>query len=599
VITINGSNDAPIIDAVGAATVSEEGLLTSNGAISNGNPDTTGNPSDASNSASFVGNYTVSGTDALTVTLTEPSAALTSSGVTITWVGDGTDTLVGSAGGAEIIRLEATDPVAGTGSYTVTLSGPLDHESGNEENLLNIDFGLTVSEGSLTSSSTLTVTVEDDSPVGGDISDNLNVSGSLVTTNLVLVIDTSGSISDQLATAVEALTNLIDSADSAGNVNVQIVEFSSTATSSGWFEDDVQGALDFLNGLTAGGFTEYDAALEEVVAANAAPPTADQSFLYFVSDGVPLNAATNDSVGANVSDGTYDGIAGIAGWEAYAAANFDTVYGIGIPGAELGPLQDVAFPNDNSEENAFLIDDTNDLSATLLTAFAEDSITGTVENVLTAAGSSGFLMGADDGYISEIVVDGISHTYNPLTSVSTTLLVNTALGGALSLNFVTGAYEYSINITPDIIDAQELFTVTATDNDGDSEVISFNLDVNFDAPTDANADNVITNIVDGSTITIPLEALTFNDSTSGNASVVSTDNLTPSDGTVILNGNNLDLTVPVLDLDSSDFTAPAGITQIENEGVTTNNTLETAVDLTDRSLFSFNDDNLKYSKLSI
>jgi len=40
----------------------------------------------------------------------------------------------------------------------------------------------------------LTVTVEDDSPAGTDISDNLNASGSLVTTNLVLVIDTSGSI---------------------------------------------------------------------------------------------------------------------------------------------------------------------------------------------------------------------------------------------------------------------------------------------------------------------------------------------------------------------------------------------------------------------
>jgi hypothetical protein len=85
-------NDAPVVGNA-LVSVSEEGLV-------GGAPDNIGAP-DTTNSASAGGRITVGDIDSasVTVTLNAPAASLTSGGVAITWSGDGTQTLVGSAGG--------------------------------------------------------------------------------------------------------------------------------------------------------------------------------------------------------------------------------------------------------------------------------------------------------------------------------------------------------------------------------------------------------------------------------------------------------------------------------------------------------------------
>ena len=97
VITITGTNDAP--DVVGsAATVSEEGLT-------HGIADTTGN-TDTTDTVTASGTISATDPDAgdtLSYTFGTPSAVLKSGGVTVTWTGAGTDTLVGSAGGNPIL----------------------------------------------------------------------------------------------------------------------------------------------------------------------------------------------------------------------------------------------------------------------------------------------------------------------------------------------------------------------------------------------------------------------------------------------------------------------------------------------------------------
>ncbi|WP_323002844.1 retention module-containing protein [Denitromonas sp.] len=151
--TILDNDTTPTVGSA-AAAVSEEGLA-------GGNPDTAG-VSDTTNSPIFSGVMPVADVDgnALTVTLTAPTTSLSSNGVAVTWTGGGTQTLIGSAGGSEVIRVQINN----TGAYTVTLSQPLDHPMANAEDVLNLNVGVTASDGVQSGSGVLTIQVEDDSP---------------------------------------------------------------------------------------------------------------------------------------------------------------------------------------------------------------------------------------------------------------------------------------------------------------------------------------------------------------------------------------------------------------------------------------------------
>ena len=160
-ITITGANDAPTISAGQTAIVSEEGLLGAN-------PDTAGTPTDTTNAKTTSGQFTVADVDSasLTVALTAPVGSFTSGGQAIIWaLTNGGHTLTGTAGTSTILVVT----IDNTGAYNVTLSGQIDHAAPpigtSVENLLSLGIGVSVSDGSLSAASTLTVTVEDDSPV--------------------------------------------------------------------------------------------------------------------------------------------------------------------------------------------------------------------------------------------------------------------------------------------------------------------------------------------------------------------------------------------------------------------------------------------------
>jgi T1SS-143 domain-containing protein len=153
-LTVTPVNDAPTITAA-AATVSEEGLA-------GGIADSTGVPADTTNSTVARGSMAIADVDgdALTVAIGAPATSLTSAGVPITWAGVGTDTLVGSAGGSEVIRVN----VDASGNYTVTLSGPVDHANTSAEDVLDFSVNVTVSDGTTSTSAPLAIRVEDDAP---------------------------------------------------------------------------------------------------------------------------------------------------------------------------------------------------------------------------------------------------------------------------------------------------------------------------------------------------------------------------------------------------------------------------------------------------
>ncbi|MBV2139182.1 MAG: cadherin-like domain-containing protein, partial [Candidatus Thiodiazotropha sp. (ex Ctena orbiculata)] len=164
-VTVNAVNDLPEITPA-TAIVSEEGLI-------NGLPDSSGSPTDSTDSVNDSGSMSVTDLDGdvLTVTLTEPGFAMTSYGQPIIWTGDGTDTLIGSAAGSEVIRISIDQ----SGNYAVTLSDRLDHPVVGQEDVISFDVDVTVDDGTESVSAPLTIQVEDDAPSVNSVTANMHI----------------------------------------------------------------------------------------------------------------------------------------------------------------------------------------------------------------------------------------------------------------------------------------------------------------------------------------------------------------------------------------------------------------------------------------
>ncbi|MFM5254392.1 VCBS domain-containing protein [Aeromonas hydrophila] len=172
-ITITGTNDAPTLNIDKGAVVSEEGLA-------GGIADTAGS-SDTTDSVAASGKITVGDVDSqdtLTISLNGP-AGLTAGGAAVQWSWNAATKVLtgytGTAGGADykaVMDVKLTAP-AGNGkgdwSYDVTLKAPLDHPVKGSEDVLNFQIGVTVSDGKTTTTGSLPISVEDDSPVAGDM----------------------------------------------------------------------------------------------------------------------------------------------------------------------------------------------------------------------------------------------------------------------------------------------------------------------------------------------------------------------------------------------------------------------------------------------
>ncbi|WP_162901813.1 VCBS domain-containing protein [Aeromonas hydrophila] len=172
-VTITGTNDAPTLSIDKGAVVSEEGLA-------GGIADTAGG-SDTTDSVAASGKITVGDVDSqdtLTISLNGP-AGLTAGGAAVQWSWNAATKVLtgytGTPGGADykaVMDVKLTAP-AGNGkgdwSYDVTLKAPLDHPVKGSEDVLNFQIGVTVSDGKTTTTGNLPISVEDDSPVAGDM----------------------------------------------------------------------------------------------------------------------------------------------------------------------------------------------------------------------------------------------------------------------------------------------------------------------------------------------------------------------------------------------------------------------------------------------
>ena len=399
----------------------------------------------------------------------------------------------------------------------------------------------TTEDGSGTSAqATLRVSIVDDAPIGTNIESHLeDVTGVLQTTNLMIVLDRSGSMAwninhdnsggpSRMEIAKEALASMFDSYDNLGNVNIKFVDFAaSNPQQSSWFSDDVTSANNYLDGLNATGGTWYDDALNMVInnydTASDPVPTADKNLVYFISDGEPNGGHAADEVDSDV---TYSNLTGEAAWTKFLEDNsIDISFGIGISeGVGLDDLQPIAFPNTNDDEYAMQVLTAFDLKQTLLNTVSEGVVQGDA-SVLISTGDDGIVLGADGGVITSVVYNGVTYDNS---GGATSASISTLHGGTLDIDFITGTYFYTISSKEDIDGGHDIFTITATDGDGDSKSVDLDITLDFKAPLDANRDEIITNVATSDDLVIDANVLTQNDS--GTNTIDSTSN--PIGGTL-------------------------------------------------------------------
>ncbi|WP_435035472.1 retention module-containing protein [Pseudomonas neuropathica] len=455
-----------------------------------------------------------------TVTGSDPSnTGETATGTLVGAVTGGTGaityTLVGSdTGSYGQIQLNAD----GTYTYTLT-SAPKTSPSANDgANTLSESFTYKATDAlGNSTTSTLVVNIVDDVPKA--VASDRSVAAVEIDSNLLIVLDISGSMADasgvpglsRLALAKQAISALLDKYDDLGDVKVQLVTFSSNATDRTSVWVDVATAKTLLAGLTAGGGTNYDAAVATMYNAfnTSGKLTGAQNVGYFFSDGKP-----------NEGDiGTADEATLKAFLDANNIKNYAIGLGSGVSNANLDPLAYDGISHTNT--NAVVVTDLNQLNSVLSGTVQGAPVTGSLLG-------DGGTFGADGGFIKSIVVDGTTYTYDPkalsgqgsltpsgginhgtFNTANNTLSIATNNGGTLLINLDSGDYTYTSQKTTAVVITENIgFTVS--DNDGDLASSTLTVKVIPNAPPVAVDDHVITNVLSGN-IVVPGELLLAND----------------------------------------------------------------------------------------
>ncbi len=488
VITLNelNVNESPVISSVDSAIVSEEGLAT-------GIADTAGNPTDTTDNSVFTGTYSATDVDnsALTATFTGSApTGLTSGGQAVTFALSNSDqALTGSAGGSDVIRLD----IDNNGGYQVTLLGSLDHPPGNGENLLDFDVGIRVSDGENSTDDMINVTVEDDSPISGNLDVSLIIPPS--NTNLSFIIDISGSTGgtapvddgnggtvnvEILQLELQAVRDVIQAYTNLGEVRVQFTAFSTGSSSLVTWVTAAEALALIGDGsaaqrdaiFTVGGGTNYDVAVAGFQSAFSASGALDDSdptvtnVSYFLSDGVPQTGG-----GSTGSQGITG--AEITAYTTFLVANDIDAFAAGFVGASQGPLDPLAYNGiDDTERDGVVVADASTLADTLLSTIdstASGNLFGSLDNAF----------GADGGVTMSITLDGVTYAYDPIADTITPsnggavisgsmLDVITSNSGNLSFDFTTGQYEYSADQNLSLnTSIEEIIDYISVDNDGD------------------------------------------------------------------------------------------------------------------------------------
>ncbi|GAA3701268.1 hypothetical protein GCM10022421_04700 [Oceanisphaera sediminis] len=376
--------------------------------------------------------------------------------------------IVGQYGTLDVILVD------GVYQWTYTLNGAADHPDdmniGAEDVLQeNFEVRATDDDGDQATAG-LTIDVRDDGPVAQDDDYSVTESG-LPCYNLMLVSDTSGSMQgDKLALAKAALINLINSYEGiASELRISVIDFGNGVKGQQVDMTPAE-AITYINTLTAGGFTNYAAPLNEAevtLTDQLDDKPGEIHKVYFISDGEPNRGDTPD------------------GWQGFADGNdIDVIaVGVGVEGANAEAELDKV---GNSGDETLLIDDATELDAALQdTVPAPTQVTG---NVLTND-MGGTDAGGADGLGRVVSVTYGENTYEVPENGSVD--IPTDNDGILTMHS-NGDFTYSGPADVDEGGLTESFTYTMTDGDGDTSSATLNITVEDNGqtpPPDGGGDN--------------------------------------------------------------------------------------------------------------
>ena len=358
----------------------------------------------------------------------------------------------------------------GVFNYTYTLTSASSTTSDS--------FNVSVSDGSKTASAIVTIGITDDAPIAYNDAVSLPEGTTTIgggTTNLVLTLDVSGSMDSDVQgstqtrfeIARDALVSMINAYQAQGATEVNLTLFADSALNVGWMS--ATNAVTYLNSLSLSSYyglytnntyvnvntggTDYYDAINATKAVNFTGHTADQTIVYFLSDGAP---------NANTSAVDQDTDATIVAWKTFITTNADNLYVIAIGSDISNPLYLNTVQVLDGKEY-IVVTNVSDLPATLLT---------TVEVPETSTGSviteTGALHIADvpgaDGWANpklvSVTYDGATHTFD---STHTTFTITTNAGTVTIDN--QGNYTFT-SLTNVANDKSANILYTVADSDG-------------------------------------------------------------------------------------------------------------------------------------
>ncbi|WP_421331793.1 VWA domain-containing protein [Aeromonas veronii] len=491
-VEVLAANAAPVITATSVA-VSEEGLP--GGLIDTTDFRGQDTNLDSTSDTSVSGKLTISdanGDIIQSVKLVAPTERITSGDTDIKWTvsADGM-MLTGKVGNDGPTAVTVT--IDKQGNYNVNLFKPLDHvNADNVEGRLAINVGVEASDGKVTGTGTLTIQVEDDKPVVTDGSAVLKMTAQ--PTNLMLVLDVSTSMGERpdgsngltrFEMAQQALIKLLDRYQELGDVRVQLVTFSDSASIKTVTWVDAAIAKQVINGLDYRGNTNYDDALEKAKAAftQTGAIAGAKNVAYFLSDGEPNKPSRDTGIDSDEQDD----------WESFLKSNKITAYAVGIgEGATISALEPIAFNGADASKpvDAFVAEKESELASQL-----QETVAPNVIGNLLTVGSVSAGLGADGGRLSSVTVDKVVYSWdggsaNPsnlgskasYNSATHELNITTAAGGKLVIDLDDGSYRYQA-ASKAAMGYQETIGFSVVDRDGDS----VNANVTLNVVPDGNA----------------------------------------------------------------------------------------------------------------
>jgi hypothetical protein len=294
--------------------------------------------------------------------------------------------------------------------------------------------------------------------------------------------------------AVQGALAQLDSAAS-GALTIKFVIFSSGSFASEAFSTaaDANAYLDSLNPAAGGerpsqddiGFnTNYTGAIQTALANFSTIPGASNQ-VFFLSDGNPNQQTQFGGIPPMVTNSLTAATA--TAWNNFVDNNNVNVTAIGIDNNPLQPLniqrlRDVDLNNAPNNE-PILVDDFEDLVATLLSVIVPSAVSGDLD--------ANDFFGADGGRLLSITIGSTTYTWDGASSIAlstggsiagTSLnAITTPMGGTLTLNFATGQYNYQPP-SPITVTATEVFNYVVTDRDGDTATANLSVTITALAP---------------------------------------------------------------------------------------------------------------------